>query len=114
MNSKYLKSLSRWIRSGILFLLFVLNPLGLIAADAPTNAPPSTATAANATNAVNTWLTFGLERVEWLQVSLLGNPLWQYLAALIYTVLAFPSQTLYLKQDSEWHVASPENRAARN
>lgn len=89
MNSKYLKSLSRWIRSVILFLLFVLNPLGLVAADAPTNAPPSTVTAANATNAVNTWLTFGLDRVEWFQVSLLGNPLWQYLAALIYVVLAF-------------------------
>lgn len=35
------------------------------------------------------WVTFGLNRIEWLDVSLLGNPLWQYLAAFIYVVLAF-------------------------
>jgi MscS family membrane protein len=27
---------------------------------------------------------------------------------------AFPTQTLYLKQDAEWRVTSPENRATRN
>src|SRR5262249_29119631 len=36
-----------------------------------------------------TWLTFGLDRVSWLQTEIMGNPLWQYLASLIYVVLAF-------------------------
>lgn len=36
-----------------------------------------------------TWLTFGLDRIEALQPELFGNPRWQYLAALIYMVLAF-------------------------
>lgn len=34
-------------------------------------------------------LTFGLDRFEPLRTPLLGNPLWQYLASLIYIVLAF-------------------------
>ncbi|HXT40535.1 MAG TPA: mechanosensitive ion channel family protein [Candidatus Angelobacter sp.] len=94
MKSKCLNSPKRWIPSAILFLLLVLNPLGLVAADAPTNAPPSTATATNAATSTNTWLTFGLDRVEWLQVSVMGNPLWQYLAALVYVVLAFYASKL--------------------
>lgn len=36
-----------------------------------------------------TWLTFGLDRIEFLQTPWLGNPLWQYLASIIYIVLAF-------------------------
>jgi MscS family membrane protein len=35
------------------------------------------------------WLTFGLDRISWLRGEVLGNPLWQYLASLIYIVLAF-------------------------
>jgi MscS family membrane protein len=35
------------------------------------------------------WLTFGLDRIGALQLKVLGNPLWQYLASLIYVVLAF-------------------------
>lgn len=35
------------------------------------------------------WLTFGLDRIELLQPRVLGNPLWQYLASLIYILLAF-------------------------
>jgi MscS family membrane protein len=35
------------------------------------------------------WLTFGLDRVEWLQRSVAGIPLWQYAASLIYIFLAF-------------------------
>ena len=34
-------------------------------------------------------LTFGLDRVKVLQVQVLHNPLWQYLASLIYIILAF-------------------------
>lgn len=36
-----------------------------------------------------TWLTFGLDKVPWLQSEVLGNPTWQYVASLIYIVLAF-------------------------
>jgi MscS family membrane protein len=36
-----------------------------------------------------TWLTEWLERFPWLQISWLGNPLWQYVGAFLYTVLAF-------------------------
>lgn len=39
-------------------------------------------------------LSFGLNRVEALQVSVLGNPLWQYLATLLYLVLAFVVSSL--------------------
>lgn len=37
----------------------------------------------------NGWLTFGLDRLPWLRIEVGGNPLWQYLASLIYVVLAF-------------------------
>jgi len=37
----------------------------------------------------NVWVTFGLDRVEWLQIPWLGNPLWQYLASLVFIVVAF-------------------------
>ena len=36
-----------------------------------------------------TWLTFGLDRIELLQLQVLGNPLWQYIASMIYIILAF-------------------------
>lgn len=36
-----------------------------------------------------TWLTGWLEQFQWLQIKWLGNPLWQYVAALLYIVLAF-------------------------
>jgi MscS family membrane protein len=78
---------------GIFFVLLSLaTAITLKAADAPTaptNAPPAAASPAAVTGETNTWLTFGLDDVEWLQISALGNPLWQYLAALIYVVLAF-------------------------
>jgi len=35
------------------------------------------------------WLTFRLDRVEWLKPEVLSIPLWQYLASLIYIVLAY-------------------------
>src|SRR5512133_2512550 len=44
-----------------------------------------------------TWLTFGLDKIEWLRVDVLGNPLWQYLASFIYIVLAF-----YISQLLDW------------
>jgi MscS family membrane protein len=36
-----------------------------------------------------TWLTFGLDRIPILKREVLGNPLWQYVAFLIYIVIAF-------------------------
>ena len=91
MNTKCVEVLNRWIPTGVLLLLFVASPFGLVAAEVATNAPPASGTAATATN---TWLTFGLDRVGWLQVTVLGNPLWQYLAALLYVVLAFYASKL--------------------
>jgi len=48
----------------------------------------------------NTWMSFGLDRVHFLRGELLGNPVWQYLASLIYIILAFYSSKLldYLVQ----------------
>ena len=57
---------------------------------AVTNAPVGQTVASQA----ETWLTFGLDRIEWLQVEWLGNPLWQYLASLIYVMLAFYASKL--------------------
>lgn len=41
-----------------------------------------------------TWLTGWLEQSQWLQVQWLGNPLWQYVAALLYIVVAFYASKL--------------------
>jgi len=57
------------------------QPLG----GAATNAPAAQAVALQP----KAWLTFGLDRIEWLRVEWLGNPVWQYLASLLYIVLAF-------------------------
>lgn len=56
----------------------VVTTLAQPAAGAVTNAPPTPA----ATAPSRSGLTFGLDHIEWLQVSWLGNPLWQYLASL--------------------------------
>ncbi|MEK7674339.1 MAG: mechanosensitive ion channel family protein [Verrucomicrobiota bacterium] len=56
------------------------------------NAPPA-ASAGTATTVVSgpgMWLTFGLDRVPWLEARpFAGIPLWQFLASLIYIFLAF-------------------------
>ncbi|HVU99945.1 MAG TPA: mechanosensitive ion channel family protein [Verrucomicrobiae bacterium] len=36
-----------------------------------------------------TWMTFGLDRIEFLRANLFGNPAWEYVAALLFIVLAF-------------------------
>jgi len=69
-------------------ILFASLPVAK--AQAAVNATTNSLTAATgATPSHNVWLTFGLDRVEWLQISWLGNPLWQYVASLIFIVLAF-------------------------
>ena len=52
-------------------------------------APPISVHSASAA-APQVWLTFGLDRIEFLQQApVAGIPLWQYLASLIYIFLAF-------------------------
>ncbi|PWU19003.1 MAG: hypothetical protein C5B50_07610 [Verrucomicrobia bacterium] len=71
------------------------------AADTVTNTVAESASAAtNRVARTKTWMTFGLDRVHFLRSELLGNPIWQYLASLIYIVLAFYSSKLldYLVQ----------------
>ena len=40
-------------------------------------------------NPHDVWMSFGLDRIPGLGIQFMGNPLWQYLAFLIYVVLAF-------------------------
>jgi MscS family membrane protein len=81
-------------------LLFGIAPsLPVVAAtvDTATSAPGESAAGTVAAPAIQsnlamaskTWLTFGLDRIGFLQVQVFGNPVWQYLASLIYIVLAF-------------------------
>ncbi|HVY70610.1 MAG TPA: mechanosensitive ion channel family protein [Verrucomicrobiae bacterium] len=72
-------------------LLFLTGAAqGLAAAEVPTKQTPAPAVG----DPPATWLTFGLDRVEWLRIPVLGNPLWQYLAALLYVILAFYASKL--------------------
>lgn len=59
------------------------------AADAPTNAAARQLESAAGTAANHAHLGFGLDRLPGADVRILGNPLWQYIAFLIYIVLAF-------------------------
>ncbi len=63
----------------------VLATMPLRAAEAGTNS----ITKAAETGGQRVWLTFGLDRVPGLGVEVMGNPAWQYLAFLIYVLLAF-------------------------
>ena len=67
-----------------------MTALAQPAGGAVTNAPAAPAAASPG----KTWFTFGLDRIELLQVSWLGNPLWQYLASLLYIVLALYASKL--------------------
>jgi MscS family membrane protein len=58
-------------------------------AESPDVPPAGSSSPAHLAAASKTWLTFGLDRIGLLQVPLFGNPLWQYLASLIYIILAF-------------------------
>lgn len=79
--------------SVIALCLFVLSAPAADRTSA-TNAPPSaTNDSPESTLAAthNVWVTFGLDRVPFLDYPVLGNPLWQYIASLIYIILAFYS-----------------------
>lgn len=88
MESNYPKLLKAWSSTVILSLLAV-TPLSLRAADSPATDSSSNSTETAATRLETGWRALGLDQIEGLQSSLLGNPLWQYLATLLYVVLAF-------------------------
>ena len=72
----------------------LLKSLGTCAALALVGLPAQAAEGATALGAASSshphvWLTFGLDNVPGLTREVMGNPLWQYLAFLIYVVLAF-------------------------
>lgn len=79
-------------RSLLLALLLVWL-LPTVAQPTNTNAAPTAGAATSSTNAPAKvrQLTFGLERVDFLKYELLGEPLWKYLAALAYLLLAVAS-----------------------
>ncbi len=93
---------SKWKFLGLSAVLWALLWLGLpswLAAQPSTNAVATTNAVARSTPATNLLVqlaaerrelvTFGLDRFEPLRTTFLGNPLWQYVASLIYIVLAF-------------------------
>ncbi len=59
------------------------NSIGEIAKSSQMNAEKA------ASNSFNFQLTFGLDRVEFLQPTLWGNPRWKYVASLLYILAAF-------------------------
>lgn len=88
MNLKYLKMFNRWLLWGSFVLGLIAAPVCLNAADVVTNAPPGT-TVEITTKTNKALLTFWLDRVPVLQSPVMGNPIWEYLAAIIYVILAY-------------------------
>lgn len=87
-----------------IFGLCVLLGISLVAQDAPTQDAASQPTAASLADSHREFieknrslLTFGLDRVEALQVPVAQRPLWQYVATLFYVLLAF-----YLAKLVDW------------
>lgn len=80
-------------RSVVVVLFLCLFWSLWVQAQPSTNAPASSAAAQTApaqTSDPTVWLTFGLDRVPFLQSRIFADiPLWQYLASLIYIFLAF-------------------------
>lgn len=56
--------------------------------------PQITSTNAAPMAKINAWLTFGLDRIPLLEHKIFGNPIWQYLASMIYIILAFYASKL--------------------
>lgn len=84
------------LAAGLWMLLWLAPPSRLAAQTTTTtvtNAPARTTPVTNLLTQLASerreLLTFGLDGFEPLRTPLLGNPLWQYLASLIYIVLAF-------------------------
>lgn len=89
-----MKNLFRCPFALLVLLVSMASPFSLLAQPADAPAPPGVAVA-DSVPAVGTapreiWLTFGLDRVPWLQYRPIADiPLWQYLASLIFIFLAF-------------------------
>jgi MscS family membrane protein len=66
--------------------VFLWTGLSLLA---QTNVPAEAATPVPPARENPWWMSFGLERLQWLHVHWLGNPVWQYLASLFYLIFAF-------------------------
>src|SRR5689334_13641013 len=86
-----------WFRA-VMGLLLVAMLWGLLAGAQTTNSPNATPDATNHSSALGRgvtqieehFLTFGLDRVEVLRgTKILSEPLWKYLASLIYILAAF-------------------------
>ena len=91
---------SKWKCLGLSAVLWTLLWLALppwlaaqtnavVATNAPARATPATNLLTQLAAERHELLTFGLDNFEPLRTTFLGNPLWQYLASLIYIVLAF-------------------------
>jgi len=70
-------------------------------------AEPASAGEAAGKAATRVWLTFGLDRLPGLGADVLGNPVWQYLAFLIYVVIAF-----YVSKLLDWVIRAQLQRWA--
>ena len=81
----------RWLRYGSVLLLLGLlfMKLGPSAAGASAESPAGPASGSGPLSSSETWLTFGLDHIEWLRGTIMGNPIWQYMASLIYILVAF-------------------------
>ncbi|MEO8428115.1 MAG: mechanosensitive ion channel family protein [Verrucomicrobiota bacterium] len=89
MKSNTPRSFRRW-SSELTFCLFALATTLVQTVDAQTTNTAAALTPAPApTSGGAAWVNGWLEQFRWLQTSWLGNPLWQYVAALLYIVLAF-------------------------
>ena len=89
MRNPFVFALRSLVLSLFVYLAWTVWAQAQPATNAPAGPMPVTKTeTANAATAI--WLTFGLDRVPFLQSRYLADiPLWQYLASLIYIFLAF-------------------------
>jgi MscS family membrane protein len=76
-------------RSLSFLLAASLQTLAALAADTVVIATPEDQGSPVVVSSSHSWLTFGLDRIPFLRHQVLGNPLWQYLASLIFLLLAF-------------------------
>jgi len=77
---------ARWLWAAAAFCAALTLPASAALSN---TAPDITVAASDAAAAADTWMTFGLDHVPWLKMQVFGNPLWHYLALLIFIVLAF-------------------------
>ena len=92
MKSNTRRSLWRWSPGLLIWLVVPIMIAAQSLSAQVANASNSVAAAAPASASAAagvTRLTGWLEQFSWLHITWLGNPLWQYIAALLYIVLAF-------------------------